>query len=71
MIPILQVRQIADIMMDETRSRVAGKGVELVVGRRLMERIIRDGYSLEYGVRPLRQVRAWANLYALSCLCYL
>jgi hypothetical protein len=23
---------------------------------RLLERIVRDGYSLEYGVRPLRQV---------------
>eukprot|EP00878_Enallax_costatus_P009482 GHUV01009908.1.p1 GENE.GHUV01009908.1~~GHUV01009908.1.p1 ORF type:complete len:746 (+),score=207.39 GHUV01009908.1:200-2437(+) len=53
---IKEVRKIADIMMDETRRRVSGKGVQLVVGKRLMERIIRDGYSLEYGVRPLRQV---------------
>eukprot|EP00878_Enallax_costatus_P005308 GHUV01005575.1.p1 GENE.GHUV01005575.1~~GHUV01005575.1.p1 ORF type:complete len:786 (+),score=251.59 GHUV01005575.1:565-2922(+) len=52
---IKEVRKIADIMMDETRRRVSGKGVQLVVGKRLMERIIRDGYSLEYGVRPLRQ----------------
>lgn len=53
---VSQVRKIAGLMMEDTRSRVSGKGVQLVVGRRLMERIIRDGYSLEYGVRPLRQV---------------
>jgi ATP-dependent Clp protease ATP-binding subunit ClpC len=52
---IKEVRKIAELMMEETRSRVSGKGVHLVVGRRLMERIIKDGYSLEYGVRPLRQ----------------
>lgn len=44
-------------MLEETKARVATKGIELAVGPRLLERIIADGYSLEYGVRPLRQVR--------------
>lgn len=50
-----EVRKIAGIMLEETKQRVATKGVELAVGPRLLERIIADGYSLEYGVRPLRQ----------------
>lgn len=53
---LLQVRKIAGIMLEETKQRVATKGIELAVGPRLLERIIADGYSLEYGVRPLRQV---------------
>lgn len=52
----VQVRKIAHIMLEETKQRVATKGIELAVGPRLLERIIADGYSLEYGVRPLRQV---------------
>lgn len=54
----VQVRKIAAIMLEETKQRVATKGIELAVGPRLLERIIQDGYSLEYGVRPLRQVGA-------------
>eukprot|EP00879_Flechtneria_rotunda_P003032 GHRR01003252.1.p1 GENE.GHRR01003252.1~~GHRR01003252.1.p1 ORF type:complete len:659 (+),score=207.75 GHRR01003252.1:506-2482(+) len=50
-----EVSKIADLMLEETRGRVATKGVRLEVGPRLLERIIHDGYSLEYGVRPLRQ----------------
>lgn len=53
----VQVRKIADIMLKETKQRVATKSIQLEVGPRLLERIIQDGYSLEYGVRPLRQVR--------------
>jgi ATP-dependent Clp protease ATP-binding subunit ClpA len=52
----VQVRKIAAIMLEETKQRVATKDIELAVGPRLLERIIQDGYSLEYGVRPLRQV---------------
>jgi hypothetical protein len=43
-------------MMHETEQRCASKGYKLQVGPVLMERIIQDGYSHEYGVRPLRQV---------------
>jgi len=51
-----EVRAIAKIMMHETEQRCANKGYQLQVGPVLMERIIQDGYSHEYGVRPLRQV---------------
>lgn len=44
-------------MLAETRERVAAKGVTLELGPRLMERLVSDGYSHEYGARPLRQVR--------------
>jgi ATP-dependent Clp protease ATP-binding subunit ClpA len=60
------VRKIAAIMLEETKARVATKGIELAVGPRLLERIIQDGYSLEYGVRPLRQVGA-CRLGAPTC----
>lgn len=52
----MQVRTIAGLMLAETVSRVAEKGYNLEIGATLMERIIQDGYSHEYGVRPLRQV---------------
>ncbi len=49
------VSRIARLMMDETSSRVEAKGYELRVSRAVMQAIIREGYSDEYGVRPLRQ----------------
>lgn len=50
------VHKIARIMLAETIARVAAKGIELEVTSRLMDKIVEDGYSDEYGVRPLRQV---------------
>lgn len=50
------VSAIAEIMLDEARSRLAGRGVGLVVGPHLRARIVAEGYSHEYGARPLRQV---------------
>jgi hypothetical protein len=63
------VRKIADIMLAETKQRVATKGIELAVGPRLLERMIQDGYSLEYGVRPLRQVGALCHIAFVVCVC--
>ena len=44
------------------------RSIELEVGPSLMERVIRDGVSSEYGVRPLRRVSpvGWG-----WCLCVL
>lgn len=49
------VSRIASLMMLDTRSRVAAKGYDLLLSDALMERIIQEGHSDEYGVRPLRQ----------------
>lgn len=50
-----EVRAIASLMLAETRERVAARGYTLVVAQPLVERIVADGASDEYGVRPLRQ----------------
>lgn len=49
-----EVRTIAGLMLAETQRRVADKGHTLEVSPELMDKIISDGYSDEYGVRPLR-----------------
>lgn len=49
------VRTIASLMLDETRARVQSKGYTLVVSQSLVDRIVHEGASDEYGVRPLRQ----------------
>jgi len=51
------VRQIASIMIKDVQRRVVdlNKGYSLSVGNALLERIISEGYSEEYGVRPLRR----------------
>ena len=50
-----ELRRIASLMVAETAARVAERGYKLEVGPALMERIIRDGHSAEYGARPLRR----------------
>mmetsp|Transcript_10026 Transcript_10026/g.21446 ORF Transcript_10026/g.21446 Transcript_10026/m.21446 type:complete len:958 (+) Transcript_10026:149-3022(+) len=50
-----EVRTIASLMMEETAQRVRERGYALQVTQRLMDTIINEGYSDEYGVRPLRQ----------------
>ncbi|KAI8463034.1 MAG: ClpD chaperone, Hsp100 family [Monoraphidium minutum] len=48
-------RVIAGLMLRETVDRVAEKGYELEVGPALLEHILREGFSSEYGARPLRR----------------
>lgn len=50
-----EVEHIAGLMMAETKGRAAAKGLRLHVDRPLMDKITAEGYSEEYGVRPLRQ----------------
>lgn len=49
------VRTIAGLMIQDTISRVGDKGYKLQVSQRLVERIISQGHSDEYGARPMRQ----------------
>ncbi|GBF96568.1 ATP-dependent Clp protease ATP-binding subunit [Raphidocelis subcapitata] len=50
-----EVRVIASIMLKELQARLAEKNIVLEVGPSLMERIIDEGNSSEYGARPLRR----------------
>ncbi|KAJ9532323.1 hypothetical protein QJQ45_010371 [Haematococcus lacustris] len=50
------VRTIAGLMLEETQGRVAGLGYGLELSPALMDFIIQEGHSDEYGARPLRQM---------------
>lgn len=49
------VRTIAGLMIQETAARVKARGFNLQLSKRLVARIIQEGFSDEYGARPLRQ----------------
>ena len=48
------IASIAGLMMAETAARVKDKGYTLEVSQRVMDHICSEGYSDEYGARPLR-----------------
>jgi len=49
-----EVRTIAGLMIQEIMTRVRAHGYVLQLSTRLVDHIIAEGYSDEYGVRPLR-----------------
>ncbi|KAG2433436.1 hypothetical protein HXX76_008493 [Chlamydomonas incerta] len=49
------VAEIAQLLMSETVARAAERGLGLRIAPELMQHIVADGYSDEYGARPLRQ----------------
>ncbi|KXZ46077.1 hypothetical protein GPECTOR_47g352 [Gonium pectorale] len=49
------VARIAGLMMEETLARAADKGLQVTVTEPLLDAILAEGYSDEYGARPLRQ----------------
>lgn len=50
-----EVRTIAGLMLQETLRRVRERGYSLQLSQRLVDTIMMEGHSDEYGVRPLRQ----------------
>ena len=50
-----EVRTIAGLMLQETLRRVRERGYSLQLSQRLVDTIMKEGHSDEYGVRPLRQ----------------
>jgi ATP-dependent Clp protease ATP-binding subunit ClpC len=50
-----EVKQIADIMLQEVASRLIEKGIKLEVTDRFKERVVQEGYDPSYGARPLRR----------------
>ena len=51
----LEVKQIADIMLNEVFKRMDAKGMSLSVTERFKDRLVDEGYSPAYGARPLRR----------------
>jgi len=51
----LEVKQIADIMLNEVFKRMDAKGMNLSVTERFKDRLVDEGYSPAYGARPLRR----------------
>ncbi|KAG2487970.1 hypothetical protein HYH03_013410 [Edaphochlamys debaryana] len=49
------VGSIAGLLMEETVSRAGERGLQVSIAPSLMEHIVAEGYSDEYGARPLRQ----------------
>ncbi|MEV0383611.1 ATP-dependent Clp protease ATP-binding subunit [Nonomuraea sp. NPDC050643] len=50
-----QLRQIVDLMLERTRQRLRGQGVELEVTDAAKDWLARRGYQPEFGARPLRR----------------
>lgn len=50
-----EVRQIADIMLQEVFDRIQQKEIQLDVTERFKSRLVDEGYNPSYGARPLRR----------------
>jgi ATP-dependent Clp protease ATP-binding subunit ClpC len=50
-----EITQIADLMFDEVRERLAERQVEFVVSAAARERLVVEGYDPDFGARPLRR----------------
>lgn len=50
-----EVKQIADILLREVFARLTEQGISLTVTDRFKDRLTEEGYSPEFGARPLRR----------------
>ncbi len=50
-----EVKEIAEIMLQEVFSRLQDKGINLSVTDSFKERLVEEGYNPSYGARPLRR----------------
>jgi ATP-dependent Clp protease ATP-binding subunit ClpC len=50
-----EVKEIADIMLNEVFGRLTEKGITLQVTERFKDRLVEEGYNPSYGARPLRR----------------
>ncbi|XP_037440092.1 chaperone protein ClpC2, chloroplastic-like [Triticum dicoccoides] len=51
----LEVKEIADIMLQEVFARLKTKDINLQVTEKFKERVVDEGYNPNYGARPLRR----------------
>ncbi|HEY9711150.1 MAG TPA: ATP-dependent Clp protease ATP-binding subunit ClpC, partial [Oculatellaceae cyanobacterium] len=50
-----EVKQIADIMLNEVFGRLNDQGITLEVTEAFKDRLVSEGYNPSYGARPLRR----------------
>ncbi|MER7358098.1 ATP-dependent Clp protease ATP-binding subunit [Nonomuraea dietziae] len=50
-----QLRQIVDLLLEKTRQRLRGQGIELSVSDQAKDWLAEHGYQPEFGARPLRR----------------
>jgi ATP-dependent Clp protease ATP-binding subunit ClpC len=50
-----EVKQIADILLRDVFARLAERGIRITVTDRFKDRLTEEGYSPEFGARPLRR----------------
>lgn len=50
-----EVKQIADILLEEVFGRMAEQGITLQVTEAFKDRLVEEGYNPSYGARPLRR----------------
>jgi len=50
-----EVKEIAEIMLEEVFARLEDKGIKLNVTDAFKERLVEEGYNPSYGARPLRR----------------
>jgi ATP-dependent Clp protease ATP-binding subunit ClpB len=50
------IREIVDLQLELVRKRLEGKQLELAVAPAVLDYLAREGYSHEYGVRPLKRL---------------
>ncbi len=50
-----EVKEIADIMLNEVFRRLGEQGITLEVTERFKDRLVEEGYNPSYGARPLRR----------------
>jgi len=50
-----EVKEIADLLLNEVFSRLTEQGITLEVTERFKDRLVEEGYNPSYGARPLRR----------------
>ena len=50
-----EIAQVADILLDEVRERLAERQVEFEVSAAAKEALVKEGYDPDFGARPLRR----------------
>jgi ATP-dependent Clp protease ATP-binding subunit ClpC len=51
-----QLGRITELLLDETRRRMAGQGIELEVARAAVDWLAQHGHQPDFGARPLRRL---------------
>jgi len=51
-----EIAQIADLVIDEVRERLAERSVDFLVSAEAKSELVREGYDPNFGARPLRRV---------------